>query len=380
LDWDAFASQGTVESPTQILHTLNPIQHGWEFFSGSLEVGLCTSGGDVNCDAGYDDWTSVSATLGDTVLNDGQEQQVSYVWREKNYATNEDIDRTLSWVTQVGLTDPWFAMVAFRAAHTPLHDASPFGCTTSDLTDLDLSRDIVEFLTMTECMDTGIGRLLDGLASIGELDNTVIIVAGDNGTPSGVGEGAFDRLDRGKGTAFESGVRVPLTVTDGAAWQAAREGRPVATTGLVADPGRITDRPVLLLDLYATIAEMLGADASAGVDSRSFLEVLVNPAAQAPVRMLYTENSRADGQLIVGHAGLRNRRGQKFVVRVAQDPADAGQTCMHIEQYDIVSDPLETQNLFYDASVSTARKSLLRALTGIGQSGAEWLLTGFCED
>ncbi len=70
---------------------------------------------------------------------------------------------------------------------------------------------------MTNALDTVAGKLFDAVDSLDP--NTYIVYIGDNGTPM-YGRPNLDFIDnmyltrygRGKGTAYESGLRVPMIV------------------------------------------------------------------------------------------------------------------------------------------------------------------------
>jgi len=74
----------------------------------------------------------------------------------------------------------------------------------------------------------------------------------------------------GKGTPYEGGHRVPFI----ARWP-----------GRIA-PGSVSDQPLCLTDLLATVAELLAATlpADAGEDSFSFLPILLGTPPTGPVR------------------------------------------------------------------------------------------------
>ena len=72
---------------------------------------------------------------------------------------------------------------------------------------------------MTTSMDTVIGKVLEAVDSIPS--DTYVIYIGDNGTPmysnqgvlgSQIGNMYITRAGRGKGTAYESGARVPMAI------------------------------------------------------------------------------------------------------------------------------------------------------------------------
>lgn len=378
--WDDLAAQGTAAEPVLQSHTLNPTLHGWGVFTGSLGAGLCTSGGDQDCNAAYDDWTAVAADADERRVVDQREQHVARVWRDDTYATEADVIRTLDWVSRVGDQGPWMAWVAFRASHTPLHDATDYGCSTTDVSDQDPEDAGVRFLTMTECLDTWIGTLLDGLQEAGELQDTLVVLVSDNGTTFSVGEGTFGDSERGKGTAYESGVRVPLVLAEGAIWHADRSGQARPAPVVVAEPGRVASRPVLVLDLFATLGEVVGADTATGVDAVSFGDLLADPTAPDPERVLFTENSRTEGGHAVGVAALQDAQGYKLLVDVSVDPGDDSRVCARHALYDMGSDPLESRELSGVAECAEALAALQSAVADLALEGATWLAAEACSD
>lgn len=110
--------------------------------------------------------------------------------------------------------------------------------------------DILDYAVEIDWFDNHLTRMLNYLDSIGELDNTVVIVTSDNGM-------AFPRA---KAFFYEYGIHVPLAISypDGF-------------------PGkRIIDDPVSFTDIAPTILEMTGinSDKMLPVSGRSFLNIL----------------------------------------------------------------------------------------------------------
>jgi len=101
------------------------------------------------------------------------------------------------------------------------------------LPDNDIIRgDILDYAVEIEWFDLHLNRILNYLDSIGELENTIVIVTGDNGMS----------FPGAKANCFEYGVHVPLAISY-------PEGFP---------SGRIIDDPVSFVDLAPTILEMTG--------------------------------------------------------------------------------------------------------------------------
>jgi len=96
--------------------------------------------------------------------------------------------------------------------------------------ELVIREDLLDYAVEIEWFDFHLTRMLNYLDSIGELDNTIVIVSGDNGMP----------FPRAKANCYEYGVHVPLAVSYPAGF-----------------PGnRIVDDPVSFVDLAPTILEM----------------------------------------------------------------------------------------------------------------------------
>ena len=106
--------------------------------------------------------------------------------------------------------------------------------------------------------DAQVGVVLDALDRFDLWKDTVIVLAGDNGYHLG-DHGGFFRKD----TLFEEGLHVPLIV---------------AAPGLPRT-GAVVRSPVELLDLYPTVVELAGLPPAEGLDGRSLVPLLVDPAA-----------------------------------------------------------------------------------------------------
>lgn len=163
------------------------------------------------------------------------------------YATTDNVDDAIRELE--GGEGPLFLLLSLNAPHAPWHAAPahlagpPASQAPADL-----------YLTAIEAMDTEVGRLLDALDQSTYASSTYVMFLGDNGTPSDVVRPPT-RPDRVKGSVYEGGVHVPLVVR-----------------GPGVEP-RVVDDLVQGTDLYATLAELAGVDASTP-DSVSFAPVL----------------------------------------------------------------------------------------------------------
>ena len=96
--------------------------------------------------------------------------------------------------------------------------------------DEEIRGDLLYYTVEIDWFNLHLTRILNYLDSIGELDNTILIVTGDNGMP----------FFRAKANSFEYGVHVPLAISY-----------------LKGFPGnRIVNDPVSFVDFAPTIREM----------------------------------------------------------------------------------------------------------------------------
>jgi len=160
----------------------------------------------------------------------------------QNYAPTEKVDDALAWIASVQ-DEPWFVSLVFHTAHTPFHEP-PAELHTQELEGLDPKTSPREFFKAdVEAMDTEIGRLLSSLGS--ELDDTVVIFLGDNGTDVSVTVPPF-LPEHGKISLYEGGINVPLIISG-----------PVVPAGARgAEVSGVTD----LTDVFATVLELAGVD------------------------------------------------------------------------------------------------------------------------
>jgi Sulfatase len=199
--------------------------------------------------------------------------------RARKFRAGSAVDSAVGWINGQPAGKPWMATVSFASAHTPVMqppvDQEPAGTNSSDLdcnngTDQQLLTDL-----LIESMDTQIARLLveTGLATKGptgelvyapEKTNTMLIIVGDNGTLGSAVKAPFDAT-RAKGTAYQTGVWVPLIVAG----------------PLVNIPGRAVSSMVNVADIFELFGEIAGLDVHETVprtiDSMSMLPYLSDP-------------------------------------------------------------------------------------------------------
>lgn len=333
-DWAYFARRAGT-SVRRLPTTANPLLHGYQHFDGILDGAVVD----------YWRWTELKADINEPNPITGD--PVTQLWTESTYATTVTTERAVEWIQQQ--TGPWMATVSFNAPHNDESgwDADHTAEACSGMAFNPGATQIEAYQAMIQCLDDSIESLLAGIGD-DELERTLIIFMGDNGTKGALSESVYAHTDadgiadRGKSTLYETGIRVPLILADGKSWLAYRD-MGVATNGMVRIPGRTVTRPVHTTDLFATIGEIAGVDVSSGTDSVSMVPYMDSPAAPAQRDHVFTEtfNEESSGA-ITGMAAYREA-SLKLIIGVVED--GKGSTCQLMEMYDLAADPYEVDNL-----------------------------------
>lgn len=255
--------------------------------------------------------------------------------------------------------------------------------------------DILDYYAEVERADREIGQMLSILEQAGKLENTIVVITGDNGWP----------FPRGKTNLYDYGCRQPLAIR----WGAGMKG------------GRVIDDMVSFCDFAPTFLEAAGLQPLAEMTGRSFLGVLKSH-----------QSGRVDAKrdrVIVGrerHVGANSRPGNvgypmrairthryKYIRNyfpdrwpVANPPAfadcDNGPTKSYLvknaddpkvkplfelsfgqrpaeELYDLGADPHEMKNLADDPACASIKKQLAADLEQYLRSTADPRIVGGAE-
>ena len=248
------------------------------------------------------------------------------------YATQVYVEDAFDWIQ--AQTSPWFAMVAFNAAHTPLH--------TPTATCDGVASAVADINGMIECVDYWIDWLLSELESSGALENTTVIFIGDNGTDSASILGPFSGLpDSHKGEVYEGGIRVPFIVADGYHLTHGTVAPSSSGLGYISSPDRREEAMVHTVDIFATVAGIAGV-ASTADDSVSILPHMGTGSFFPPYlfarQSMYTERCTS----IMYQAAIRNSQ-YKLIYRLTHSTGVPDQELYAVS--DLAEDPA-TNNLF----------------------------------
>ena len=227
---------------------------------------------------------------------------------QTEYITKVFTDLSIDWINDQ--SSPWFLWLAYNAPHTPFHVPPDGMHSQGTLPDYEAGLDPMPYyMAAIEAMDHQIGRLFSEIPQE-ELDNTIIIFLGDNGTPNQVAQSPYSSTAV-KGTLYQGGVNVPMFISGKGVNRTAEENSLICSS-----------------DLFSTIAELAGINLPEIHDSKSFKALLSSPASHRDYQYSEMNNgvndlwtiSNGDYKLIV------NANGEE-------------------ELYDLVNDPYEQNDL-----------------------------------
>lgn len=185
-------------------------------------------------------------------------------------------------------------------------------------------------LRMLAAVDEGLGQILAELEKQGTLNQTVVMVIGDNGYFYGE-----HGLSEERRLAYEESIRLPLLV----------RYPPLVKAG--AEPTGMA----LTTDLAPTIVELAGAPALPGIDGRSLLPLFTRTPADWRKSFLieYTTDIVFPRTLKMGYDAVRTERYKFIRYREL-----AGMN----ELYDLRQDPFELTNLMGSPAAAGLRQEM----------------------
>lgn len=281
-----------------------------------------------------------------------------------------------------GGDQPFFLMVNFPDAHFPLlrqqnglpeqprraDDVAPMPWLGVD--SARLRTFVADYYNCLERLDTGVGLLLEALDELELTDETIIIYLSDHGP----------QFSRGKTSAYEPGVRVPLIMRLPEA----------STTGLVR--GEL----VSSVDVFPTVLDLLGLDALPALPGRSLAPLLRGREDESPRQYMVMLGIGGAPVIYYLQYGIRDQR-YKLILNPIRDRSntnavaylnhhnaffgagseqaeiDAAESAVQaayaryrdpprVELYDLARDPHEWHNLADDPDHAAVKDRLLAAL------------------
>jgi arylsulfatase B len=232
-----------------------------------------------------------------------------------DYVDQVEVDAAEEWIADAVADpegDPWLAVVALAAPHamqstvdyaeadvmndtecSKISDTTrPYYKCLHDTGATPAQNDCTQaaiYHALVECMDERIGEFLTAVAADGGQDQTIVVFMGDNGTPDTVmmppySDGAAFH-DVGKGTVYQTGVRVPFIMASFGTYMN-------TTADFITATGLNVTSLVQSWDLYATMIDSAaGMATDTGTDSISLYPCFTSssPTCAGSTRSHYAE-------------------------------------------------------------------------------------------
>ena len=250
------------------------------------------------------------------------------------------------------------AEAGIRAENWRLSDRDPEVPAWDDAQDKPLwERRMEVYAAMIDCLDQGVGRVVEAIRDLGKLDNTLILFLSDNGgchesadieqgTPRNTwadpnampgGPDSFDGYDRPwanasntplrmfKSWVHEGGISSPLVCH----WP----------DGIKVPAGSVTDSPGHVIDLMATCIDLAGAEYPGTLDGKP-----ITALEGKSLRPIFETGSRDGHEAIFWeHQGNRAVRMGRWKLVAKREPST--RAAGPWELYDIQADRSELNNL-----------------------------------
>ncbi|MDF1824355.1 MAG: sulfatase-like hydrolase/transferase [Verrucomicrobiales bacterium] len=212
------------------------------------------------------------------------------------------VAEALKFIEEKAKEQPTFTVIWYGTPHDPMvasgEDRAPFS---------HLSERAQNQYGEILAMDRSIGTLRSTLRDLEIADNTLIWFCSDNGGLKDVGEGTMGGLRESKGTMYEGGLRVPGIIE----W-------PAQIT-----EGMITEFPAGTVDIFPTVAEIVGLPEEARLqpqDGQSILPVIRGEKVKRAAALPFRHNDR--GVLIRERFKLLFQGGKYELYNLVKDPAE----------------------------------------------------------
>jgi arylsulfatase A-like enzyme len=197
------------------------------------------------------------------------------------------------------------------------------------MTPMERRRTTLRYFANCSWLESYFGQALDRLQALGRLDNALIVYTSDHGEMLSERNFRFSKY-----CLFESSVRVPIILS----------GSVIPT----ARRGVVDDRPAELVDLFATLLGVAGANAPQGIQG---FDLLNEPKRQASFCEFHDAGAPAY---------MWRTPEWKLILFMDRPLADATSHLQDVrgELYDLRNDPHEWNNLYGAAAQASVREQM----------------------
>ena len=186
----------------------------------------------------------------------------------RTYLTDIRTDKAIDFITD-SKDQPFFLYFAYNVPHTPIQGRPDLVKAFESKANPKAIHHNPTYAAMVKSLDDSVGRLLSHLKTQGKAENTVVLFLSDNGGLTqryGKHDDFTENLPlrRGKGSAYEGGVRVPAI----AYWPG------------ITIAGSVCNEPIMTTDVYPTLLEIASTKTDTIQDGQSLVPLLKSPTQE----------------------------------------------------------------------------------------------------
>lgn len=255
---------------------------------------------------------------------------------ENGHVTDLITEEAISWIKDKDQKEePWFCYVPFTAVHRPTKAPEEWINKYSDNkydTDPVRDRSYKVYAGYTSHMDYSVGRFLETLKMINQLDNTIVVFASDNGAETTDKTGDTNLYPGRQERRPRTGSNYPLRGEKGQLYEGG-----IRTPGAISWPGHFkpgkVKEPIYIADWMPTFASLLDVEPETDPlwDGEDISQMIINNESVTKDKDIYWN---------LRHNRFAVRRGDwKLIVR-----EDRNET----ELYNLKEDPLEEKECAAD--------------------------------
>lgn len=185
-------------------------------------------------------------------------------------------EKAVEWIGKQKRDEPFLLYFPFTSPHAPI-------VPVQDFVGKSKAGGFGDFVSQT---DDTVGRVLQALKAGGFEENTLVIFTADNGPETY----AYERVRK-----FEHRSMGPLRGLKRDIWEGGHRVPCVVRWPGVVPAGKVSDGLLSQIDLYATIASIVGADIPAGSAEDSYSQLAFLQGRSASARETLVHNTNANG-------------------------------------------------------------------------------------
>jgi len=188
-------------------------------------------------------------------------------------------EKAVEWIGQQTKEEPFFLYFPFTSPHAPIVPAKEFVGKSQ-------ANGFGDFVVQT---DDTVGRVLQALKEHGFADNTLVIFSADNGPE----HYAYDRIKR-----FNHRSMGPLRGLKRDLWEGGHRVPFIVRWPGVVPAGKVNDGLISQIDIFATVATIVGEEIPAGSAEDSYSQLALLKGEASSVRETLVHNTNPEGYAV----------------------------------------------------------------------------------